>query len=381
MSNYQPHFPVGYHKVHSTKIIDYQLNRWHSMGYLSLESIQAAGAEIEGLADWPEVTQRYAEKALTRGNLVEAAFYYRAAEFFVAPEAPEKQQLHQRFSELFYKDAFAAEPFARGQIDYPGGKLYALDLPAQGPCKGTLVIHGGFDSFVEELYSLGKFFSLRGYRVVMYDGPGQGRVLKEHQIPITHRWELSAKAVLDHFKLSEVAWLGVSMGGWLCFRAAALEPRIKQVIALSIAYDYLAILPDWAVPMVHWLYRQPRLFSSMAQMKMKLLAQERWGILNLMYILQEETPLAAGRAFLAFNAENLLSEQVTQDVLILSGKEDHFIPEKLHHLQVAALSKARSVTAHLFEASTQAHNHCMVGNLGLCTQTISDWLDPLVLGR
>ena len=40
MSAYVPQFPVGYHRLHRTKILDYQLNRWHSMGWLSLEEVR-----------------------------------------------------------------------------------------------------------------------------------------------------------------------------------------------------------------------------------------------------------------------------------------------------------------------------------------------------
>jgi len=29
-------FPVGYHRLHKTKIIDFQLNRWYSLGYTRL---------------------------------------------------------------------------------------------------------------------------------------------------------------------------------------------------------------------------------------------------------------------------------------------------------------------------------------------------------
>jgi pimeloyl-ACP methyl ester carboxylesterase len=47
--------------------------------------------------------------------------------------------------------------------------------------------------------------------------------------------------VLDYFHLDDVTLLGISMGGWLCFRAAAYEPRIRRVIALSIAFDYMQI--------------------------------------------------------------------------------------------------------------------------------------------
>ena len=43
--------------------------------------------------------------------------------------------------------------------------------------RGVLVMHGGFDSFNEELYFLVRYFSERGYEVIAFDGPGQGRGL------------------------------------------------------------------------------------------------------------------------------------------------------------------------------------------------------------
>jgi hypothetical protein len=33
-------FPVGYHHMHKIKIIDFQLNRWHSLGYCRLEDLE-----------------------------------------------------------------------------------------------------------------------------------------------------------------------------------------------------------------------------------------------------------------------------------------------------------------------------------------------------
>ncbi len=40
-------YPVGYHKFHRTKIINYQLNRWYSFGYTRLEDcIESAGRTI-----------------------------------------------------------------------------------------------------------------------------------------------------------------------------------------------------------------------------------------------------------------------------------------------------------------------------------------------
>ncbi len=50
-------------------------------------------------------------------------------------------------------------------------------------------------------------------------------------------------AILNHFGLQDVTLLGISMGGYFCFRAAALETRIKRVIASAVAYDYMQFLP------------------------------------------------------------------------------------------------------------------------------------------
>lgn len=368
-------FPVGYYDLHKIKIIDYQLNRWHSLGYTSLAEMREAAAHIKTLDDWKAVMVRLAENALADGRLLNATFNFRAAEFFTHPTDPDKKALYDRFLTLFYDELFANEPLERFQIPYGDACLSGYKLPAQGEvCQGTMVIHGGFDSFIEELFSIGCFFANRGYDVILFDGPGQGRVLKEHHLPITYAWEKPAQALLDFFALDDVTWLGISMGGWLCFRAAAFEPRIKRVIALSIAYDYMKIPPDFVAGFARWLMRHERVFNLMSGWKMKMMPQEKWGIDNLMYITQTNDPLTAARALLEFNQENLKSDLVKQDVLILSGAEDHFIPLKLHHLQVAALAQARSVTDHIFTRADQAQNHCQVGNIGLALEAMAGWL-------
>jgi len=75
------------------------------------------------------------------------------------------------------------------------------------------------------------------------------------------------------------------------------------------------------------------------------------------------------------SAKNLLSWLVEQDVLILTGSEDHFIPLKMHDMQVKALTNARSVTGRIFTREEQAQNHCQVGNMGLALKVMADWLE------
>lgn len=368
-------FPVGYHKLHETKIIDFQLNRWYSLGYVRLADMREAAANIRGLDEWKDEMVRQAERALAEGRLMNGTFYYRAAEFFTHPTDPDKVALYDRFIDLFYNHLFVDEPFERYQIPYGAAYLPALRVPAQGELRrGPLVMHGGFDSFIEEFYSLATFFAARGYDVFMFDGPGQGGALKHQGMAIDYAWEKPARAVLDFFALDDVSWLGISMGGWLCFRAAAYEPRIKRVIASSIAYDYMKIPPPLIEKFARWLLQYPGLMNWMSEIKMKRMPQEKWGIDNLMYITKTETPYEASLALLQFNAENQQPERVTQDVLILTGAEDHFIPLKMHDLQVAALTQARSVTGRIFTREEDAQNHCQVGNMGLALETMAAWL-------
>jgi pimeloyl-ACP methyl ester carboxylesterase len=368
-------FPVGYHDLHKTKIIDYQLNRWHSFGYCRLEDMAEAGARIQKLTDWKPEMVRQAEKALAEGRLMNGAFHYRAAEFFAHPSDPDKHKLYDRFQDLFYNELMIGEPIERARVPYGDAFLPAMRVPAQAAdVKGTVVIHGGFDSLIEEFYSWATVFARAGYDVVMFEGPGQGGALREFSLPMDYRWERPAAAVLDYFGLADVTWLGISMGGWLCFRAAALEPRIGRVIASSVAYDYMKIPPPAVESFARWLLKYPAIMRPMAGMKMKLMPQENWGAVNLMYIMRRDDPVAASVDFLAFNSDNLLSDRVTQDVLILTGEEDHFIPMKIHHLQVAALTNAHSLTERIFTRADQAQNHCQVGNMGLALDTMVTWL-------
>ena len=101
---------------------------------------------------------------------------------------------------------------------------------------------------------------------------------------------------------------------------------------------------------------------------------EAWMTSNLMYMTKTKTPMDAFEVWLQLNEKNLHSELVKQDVLILTGREDHFIPFKMHDMQVKALINAQSVTDKVFTRETNAHNHCQIGNIGLALDVITKWI-------
>jgi pimeloyl-ACP methyl ester carboxylesterase len=368
-------FPVGYHQFHPNKIMDYQLNRWYSFGYWRLEDLQEVAPRIKSLEEWKPEMVRQAEKAAGEERMVEAAFFYRAAEFFALPDDPDKLPLYEVFQDTFYRHVFDPSRAERVQVPYEGVFLPALWVKAQpSESKGTLVIHGGFDSFIEEFYFMALWFSDRGFDVILFDGPGQGGARKFHGLPLTHEWEKPAKAVLDHFNVNDVTWLGFSLGGWLCFRAAAFEPRITRVIASSI----IALLPAWLQGVVSVLLRFPKALNTLASLNTRLSPQERWAMHQMLYIFKAETLVEGVAKYIAFNVENQHPENIEQDVLILTGREDHFVPFgmqlKMHDRQVEALRNARSVTERVFTKEEHAQNHCQVGNIGLALQEMAEWI-------
>ena len=368
-------FPIGYHKFHRKQVFNFQLNRWHSLGYSSFEDIKDVGQRINTFEDWNSEMVKLAEKAESENRLINAAFYYRAAEFYILQENSEKMQMYDKFSNLFYK-AIEKDNIERLKIPYLKGFLPAIRIAPIGEKIGTLIVHGGFDSFIEEWYSPMRYFSDRGYEVIGFDGPGQGAAIRKYNLALDWKWEKPAKVILDYFKLDDVSWLGISMGGWFCFRASAYESRIKRVIASSIGYDYIGTMNIMLQKMHNLFLKRARNLSNKMLLKAikKGEGMQAWQTAQLIYITKKEIPMDAFEVMMELNAENLHSEMVKQDVLILTGRNDHFIPFRAHDMQIKALTHAKSITAKVFTRETHAHNHCQIGNIGLSLDIMEKWI-------
>ncbi|MFH0990929.1 MAG: alpha/beta fold hydrolase [bacterium] len=368
-------FPVGYHRFHKDQLFNFQLNRWYSLGYAKYEDCVEAGNNLKTFGDWKRELLRLAERALAYQELISAAFYFRAAEFFLLEDIPEKQALYEKFNICFY-EALQQEQIERFTVPYRGSFLPAMKVLSTGTSKGTVLLHGGFDSFIEEFYSMMKYFSKRGYEVIAFDGPGQGAARRKYDLPFDYEWEKPIKAVLDYFDLNNVTLYAISMGGWLGLRAAAFEPRIARVIASGHAIDYMQSMNAIFRKIHVWFFKHYKDFMNrMAIMKMKREGMFPWMVKHLMYITKKTQPMDALEIYLLMNEQNIHSELVKQDILILTGREDHLIPFKMHKKQIDALVNAKSVTGRVFTREEHAQNHCQTGNIGLALDVIVNWID------
>ena len=369
-------FPIGFHSFHKDQAFNFQLNRWYSLGYGRLEDLEMAGAQINNPENWKTTMLAQAEKAVSESRFLNAAYYFRAAEFFLAQNDPDKIPIHQNFIRYFI-EVFENDGHILIETPYGSSTIPTIVKPSIAEVeKGTIILHGGYDSYKEELYPLVQHFSELGYKVITFECPWMKIPRGSDQLGLDFRWESIIGAVLDHLQLADITLIGISMGGWLSLRAAAFEPRIKRVIASSVSFDVNQYVNPLAQKIASLFFTKFRNFTNKSMInKMEKDIQYAWFVNHLMDITNLKVPIDAFDVLLQFNEENLSSDLITQDVLILTGKEDHLIPFKTHQMQINALVNARSVTGRVFTREDQAQNHCQVGNLKLALKEMAEWIE------
>ena len=114
--------------------------------------------------------------------------------------------------------------------------------------------------------------------------------------------------------------------------------------------------------------------NKMATKKAKANNAQGWMTRQLMYITQEDNPMEVFKIWLSINEENIHFEKITQDVLLLSGREVHFITIRMHQIQIDALINVKLITDRVFTKKEHAQNHCQIDNIKLLLDVIIDWL-------
>jgi alpha-beta hydrolase superfamily lysophospholipase len=367
---------VGFYEFHPDRNINFQLNRFMAPGQQDL--FAAIGRRISNFKDWKVEFLSRAEEAERQSNTRAAAGFYRAAEFFVSPQDPDRLRAYQKFIALFYRTEPQLEA-CRIAIPYASGRLHGLKLDADGTSHGAVLIHLGYDAYMEEFIDLARAVCAAGFDTILFDSPGQGTTLMQERIPMTYAWEKPVAAVLDHLAIGEAALIGVSLGGYLALRAAAFEPRIKRVAAYDVMLDFFQCITSRRGRLAQALLttltklRAHPLLNLLARTMMAHGLYSKWGIEQGMHVMGCKTPAEFFSALRHYELRSL-SSKLTQDVLVMAGSEDHFVPVQQFHEQLRLLTNARSVTGRLFTKAESAQSHCQIGNLELATAEILSWL-------
>ncbi|KAF8860419.1 alpha/beta-hydrolase [Acephala macrosclerotiorum] len=209
------------------------------------------GARAEDIA---EEAARDGYRVLARNAYLRASNYYRASHFTlihpdprILPSAERSILNFQKAIPLMEGSVLKVEiPYEKG-IDLPG----YLYLPPPEKCLSggrkapVLVKLCGADSTKEEMnFMFGDAGPQMGFAVLIFEGPGQGYVLKKKQVPLRPDFEVCTSKALDHLQvllqkdpslgldLDRIAVVGASMGAYYALRAST-DSRIKACISID----------------------------------------------------------------------------------------------------------------------------------------------------
>jgi alpha-beta hydrolase superfamily lysophospholipase len=354
----------------------------------AIAQIKAGDAE-SWYAAWNALGDRTAalaaktQNAIDKGHaLLRAHTYYRAAEFFLDPHDPKRPAVWKKNIAAFYSglDTLAVR---YERITVPYGKYHLNAVYYPGPqgadAKPLIVLVGGYDSTMEELYLqfVGAAYA-HGYSVLTYEGPGQGSVLREQGLVFTPQWEKPNGAVLDtflanHAKPPKIVLIGESMGGYLAPRAAAFDSRIDGVVAYDVFFDGGAIASRHVPAFAFWLARNHYDGTLKFLSGLNDDPGAKWAQQNGMWTLGAKTPFAVIDAFKAYTLAPVAS-RIHADVLAMAGADDHFVPPNQIGEFQKSLTNARSVTTVVFDHASGGGEHCQLGAPSLWQAAIFDWM-------
>ncbi len=373
---------------HPDTNFNYQMNRAVYLSGADENDLRNAAARIHNCADWKKEFILLGDKALSDGELERAASYYRLGEFFMFDGDDDKLKYYSLATELFYKSKDNA--IRRGEVVRDSVRFGKYQLPVlfkkakkSGKARGTILLHGGNDSYLEEFWSLLNIFSAAGYDTYIFEGPGQGGVLRKQGVKFISQWEKPVKAILDHFNLDGVTIIGMSLGGLLAQRAAAFEKRISHVVAWTSFTNLQDVMIYCRPPKVQ-AFMKFCLRHNLCKLYNKIIAKKiaggdyflEWGIKHGMYAYDAATPFDYLKKSADFQINDVI-ENITQDVLLLGAREDHVVPCRFTGEELNRLTSAHSVTARIFSEKENAGLHCNVDNTELAVKTILNWLEQI----
>lgn len=205
--------------------------------------------------------ERAGDEALAQGRLATAAGeyfrasnYYRTAAVFLTanPSDPRIAATGRKGRDCFLKAAkLSPAPIIPVEIPYGETTLpgYLCLVDASDLRRPLLVLQAGLDGTAEELYfRIVPPARSRGYNCLLFEGPGQGRAIREQGLRFRPDWEAVAAPVVNFARErmevdgDRIALWGEEFGGHLVARALAFERRPRAGVVNGGVYDLHAVV-------------------------------------------------------------------------------------------------------------------------------------------
>ncbi|MXQ09567.1 alpha/beta fold hydrolase [Alphaproteobacteria bacterium GH1-50] len=373
-----PHYePMGWHHWPEHPWLTYQFRRGlgetQEGGGAVSECFLAASRMIPGDYDsWHREWMRIADQNWDRGIEAErnghiqtakncflrAADYYRQAEFYLEPDAPNRLPTFEKMEACSHKFLkYLNPPGEIVDIPYEDGKPicgYFVRAPFPGDRMPVLICFGGLDSIKDEMWFMQAHGALqRGISVLMVDLPGQGGTLRRHKLAARPDTEVPVGACIDWLLERDdvdpdrIACAGSSMGGYYAARAACYEHRLAACIAHGAIWS------------VHEMWGDK---------------DESFGLaMHIKWVMGEDTMTEALETSKAFALEGHL-DHMQCPLLVLHGGHDVLTVSAATQVHDYATSKGVNSTLRLLQPDETGAEHCQHDNPTIGQEIMNDWL-------
>jgi dienelactone hydrolase len=377
----------------------------------AINATNSAGASyttfVDAFSSLADRTGAYASQARTSGQRVtareahlRAAEYYAQALFFVLGTAdPAREQSLYAAGQRHWVRACALfdPPILTLKIPYEDTVIpaYLLRPDDTGEARPTVIVNNGSDAQTVETFAYGGAAAIeRGWNALMFEGPGQGAMLFQRQIPFRPDWEKVITPIVDFLRDRDdvdndrIALTGWSMGGELVVRAAAFEPRLAAVVADPGSYDEWLAWPqnlrevadagdDATVNQIWQNEILPALTPSEAfdiKKRSEIFAKEFLDQARKGEVLTDFAKLAS--TVREFQVSDVL-DKVNMPILVTDYELDQFVPGQAQELYTK-LPRPKDYVE--FTTSQGAEYHCAPMAPQFRNEIVFNWLDRTVNG-
>jgi dienelactone hydrolase len=336
--------------------------------------------------------EKMAESFLSEGHTesareayFRASNYYRTAEFFLhtTPADPRIVKTWRKSRQCFQKAARLSEKpikFVRipfGKTTMPG---YLCLVDNSGKKRPLLIVHSGFDGTVEELYfEIASLAVKRGFNCLLFEGPGQGEMIRVQKIPFRPDWENVVSPVVDYaLKLPEtdperIGLVGYSFGGYLAPRAVAFEHRIKACVADGGVFDFYANAIKKCPPNITEILGNKQATEGFNKEITGILDTDvdvGWFFGNGMFTFGAKTPAGFLKMLRTYNLRKV-ADKIKCHVLVVDSDNDQDLPGQAMQLYQALKCPKKYL---LFTTQEGAGDHCQMGAVMISNEKILNWL-------
>ena len=318
-----------------------------------------------------------------------ASQYFRTAEFYLHSN-PQDPRIMETWFES--KDAFLlaaslpGHPIIPVKIPFEDSYLPGyLCLVDESAAKRPMIIaHSGFDGTKEELYfSIGNYAVNRGYNCLLFEGPGQGEVIREQNIHFRPDWETVVTPVVDYIidrpyvDQEKIVLIGYSMGGYFAPRAVAYEHRISACVANGGLYSMYAVATSDNEDNIDQNLDDPEASQQYDQTIYSMMEDDlflEWFFTNGMWTFGVDSPSELMRMLRSYTLEGCVDD-ISCNMLILDSENDD---QNMGQAKVLYDSLKCPKEYVLFTELEGADEHCQMGAVLVSNEKIFSWLNEVL---